>query len=276
MKDKRRNKNVPNGMEISTTETKSKKQKGQNEINMHYNTETNSKDTDNDLDEIDQLCEEMEVFCNYVDDNYKKEEELRDYRWKQNWKLIFFNDHTKEEIKRIKKKYADKIKEISDKYNKKKYYMRSHLFEKEKKSLSKSKCYNAEAMDELDAKIENVINETDYKFEKIKKKIINKKINEIEEYKKQREEEKKDLEQNQLNDYENYKTNYNENIKEKYKMYGNKMNEYEEATCNKKRKKVKIEDPYPYTKYDDDDELSEIEPYFPPELMKMSYYKKFN
>ena len=104
MKDKRRNKNVPNGMEISTTETKPKKQNGQNEINMHYNTETNSKDTDNDLDEIDQLCEEMEVFCCYVDDNYKKEEELRDYRWKQKKKLIFFNRHTKEEIKRIKKK----------------------------------------------------------------------------------------------------------------------------------------------------------------------------
>ena len=82
------------------------------------------------------------------------------------------------------------------------------------------------------------------------------------------------MEQNQLNDYENYKTNYNEHIKEKYRMYGNKMNEYEETTCNKKRKKVKIEDPYPYT--EDDDELSEIEPYFPPELMKMSYYKKFN
>ena len=46
--------------------------------------------------------------------------------------------------------------------------MRSHLFEKEKKSL-----YNAKALNELDTKIENVINETDYKFEKIKKKIIN-------------------------------------------------------------------------------------------------------
>lgn len=272
MKDKRRNKNVPNGMEISTTETKSKKQNGQNEINQHYNTETNFKDTDNDLDEIDQLCEEMEVFCNYVDDNYKKEEELWDYQWEQKKILISFNNDTFHGIKGIKKKYADKIKEISDKYNKQKSYMRSHLFKKQLKGLDK----NSKKFDELTTKIENVINETDYKFEKIKKKIINKKINEIEEYKKQREEEKKDLEQNQLNDYENYKTNYNEHIKEKYRMYGNKMNEYEEATCNKKRKKVKIEDPYPYTKYDDDDELSEIEPYFPPELMKMSYYKKFN
>ena len=226
MKDKRRNKNVPNGMEISTTETKSKKQKGQNQINMHYNTETNFKETDNDLDEIDQLCEEMEVFCNYVDDNYKKEEELWDYQWEQKRILISFNNDTFNGIKGIKKKYADKIKEISDKYNKQKDYIRSHLFEKEKQYLSNNNSWHIPILYELNKTIADVINETDCKFEKIKKKIINKKINEIEEYKKQREEEKKYLEQNQLNDYENYKTNYNEKIKKKYKKYGNKLHEY--------------------------------------------------
>ena len=76
MKDKRRNKNVPNGMEISTTETKSKKQKGQNQINMHYNTETNSKDTDDDFDEIDELCEEMQAICIYASDSFEKKKKI--------------------------------------------------------------------------------------------------------------------------------------------------------------------------------------------------------
>ena len=88
--------------------------------------------------------------------------------------------------------------------------------------MIKGYAVNQKRLDVLNKTIAIIIDETDCKFEKIKKKIINKKINEIEEYKKQREEEKKDLEQNQLNDYENYKTNYNEHIKEKYRMYGNK------------------------------------------------------
>lgn len=226
MKNKRKNKNVPNGMEISTTEIKSKKQKGQNQINMHYNTETNSKDTDDDLDEIDELCEEMQAICNYANDSFKKKEELWNYRYEQEEQLLSFDHDTEEEIKRIKKKYADKIKEISDKYNKQKDYIRSHLFEKERQYLSGYNSYHANRLYELNKTIAIIIDETDCKFEKIKKKIINKKINEIEEYKKQREEEKKDLEQNQLNDYENYKTNYNEKIKKKYKKYGNKIYEY--------------------------------------------------
>ena len=156
----------------------------------------------------------------------KKKKKLWNYRYEQEEQLLSFDDDTKEEIKRIKKKYADKIKEISDKYNKQKDYIRSHLFEKEKQYLSNNNSWHIPILYELNKTIADVINETDCKFEKIKKKIINKKINEIEEYKKQREEEKKYLEQNQLNDYENYKTNYNEKIKKKYKKYGNKLHEY--------------------------------------------------
>lgn len=140
---------------------------------------------------------------------------------------------------KIKKNYHDKIKKISDKYNKQKDYIRDHLFEKEEDMLKKKASNNAfngyyyDKLNILFKKRSNIIYETDYRFNKIKKKIITKKINEIEEYEKQREKERENLEQKQKKDYENYKTNYNLKIENKYKKYGNKMNEYEKASHKK-------------------------------------------
>lgn len=256
MKDKRRHKNEPNGMEISHPQTNSKMQNGKNEIYKHYNTEKSDEiNKDSDLDEIDELCEEMNAFCNYVDDNFKKQKELDKYRDNQEYQLRDFDIDTREGILKIKKNYHYKIKKISKKYNKQKDYIRVHLFEKEEYMLNKNDNnndydgYYYDKLINLYHKRNNIIDETDYRFNIIKKKIITKKINEIEEYKKQREKERENLEQKQKKDYENYKTNYNLKIENKYKKYGNKMNEYEKASHNEERKEVKIKDPYPYHYY---------------------------